>query len=186
MPLRVPEDLPTHLAEGETVLFAGAGLSIPQLPGWRELLERMLSWASRQQISLGGDEGSISDLIGRDKLLLAAHELRERLGESTFRQFMQQVFRDRALQPGPVHRLLPDMRFAAILTTNYDKLIESAFPAGTPWHTQQDYPELAGLNRDRGFTVVKVHGDIDRLDSTVLGRRTTARSCSPTNLFASF
>jgi hypothetical protein len=169
MPLRVPDDLAIRMAEGETVLFAGAGLSMQRLPGWRNLLEQMLSWASHQQIPLGGDEGSIRDLIGRDKLLLAAHVLRARLGENNFRQFMQQAFRNPTLQPGPVHRLLPDMRFAAILTTNYDKLIESAFP-GTRSHTQQDYPELAGLSRDRGFAIVKVHGDIDRLESIVLGK----------------
>jgi formylglycine-generating enzyme required for sulfatase activity len=171
MPLRVPEDLATRMAgENGIVLFAGAGLSRPQLPGWRDLLEQMLSWANRQQIPLGGDEDSIRDLIARGKLLLAAHQLRVRLGDNNFRQFMQQMFRDPGLQPGPVHRLLPDMRFAAILTTNYDKLIESVFPGGTPWHTQQDYPELAGLSRDRGFAIVKIHGDIDRLDSIVLGQ----------------
>jgi hypothetical protein len=54
MPLRVPDDLATRMAEGETVLFAGAGLSMPRLPGWRNLLEQMLSWASHQQIPLGG------------------------------------------------------------------------------------------------------------------------------------
>lgn len=170
MQLRPPADLATRMAEGETVLFAGAGLSMPRLPGWRDLLEQMLSWASQQQISLGGDEGSIRDLIARDKLLLAAHVTRARLGENNFRQFMHQSFRNPTLQPGPVHRLLSDMRFAAILTTNYDKLIESAFPGGTCCHTQQDYPELAGLSRDRGFAIVKVHGDIDRLESIILGQ----------------
>jgi hypothetical protein len=168
MPLDVPDDLATRTSEGEVVLFAGVGLSRPQLPGWRELLEQMLSWANRQQISLGADEAAIRELIGRDKLLLAAHELRERLGENNFGQFLRQVFRDPKLHSGPAHRLLPDIRFAAILTSNYDKLIESVYPGGTRYHTQQDYPELAALNHNHKFAVVKVHGDIDRLESIVL------------------
>ena len=171
MPPSVPEDLANRMAEeGGIVLFAGTGLSRPQLPGWSDLLEQMLAWASRQQISLAGAEDSIRDLIGRNRLLLAAHELRARLGENNFRQFMHMVFRDPKPQPSPAHRLLPDIRFAAILTTNYDKLIESVFPGGTPSYTQQDYPELAGLIRDWDFAIVKVHGDIDRLDSIVLGQ----------------
>jgi len=170
MPVRVPDDLATRMSEDGVVLFAGAGLSQPQLPGWSALLDQMLNWAARQSIPLAGEEGSIRDLIGRNRLLLAAHVLRARLGENNFGQFLRGVFRDPHLQPGPVHRLLPGMRFAAILTTNYDKLIESAFPAATPVHTQHDYPGLPGLLRDRGFAIVKVHGDIDRLESIVLGQ----------------
>jgi len=82
---------------------------------------------------------------------------------------MCEVFRDPALRPGPAHRLLPGMGFAATLTTNYDKLIEAVLP-GAPCYTQRDYPELAGLNRDRGFAIVKVHGDVDRCESIVLGQ----------------
>ena len=52
------------MAEGATVLFVGAGMSQPGLPGWAEGLERMLAWASRQQISLAGEEDSIRDLAG--------------------------------------------------------------------------------------------------------------------------
>ena len=39
---RIPQALIESTAEGRTVLFAGAGLSQPQLPGWKKLLEGML------------------------------------------------------------------------------------------------------------------------------------------------
>ena len=54
--------------------------------------------------------------------------------------------------------------------TNYDKLIESVFPAATRWYTQRDYPALAGLMRDWDFAIVKVHGDVDRCETIVLGQ----------------
>ena len=168
--MSVPPDLAARTAQGETVLFVGAGMSMPRLPGWKELLERMLAWARAQHVALGGTEDSIRDLIARGKLLLAAYELRSRLGESNFCRFVREVFRDPALQPGPAHKILPDMGFAAILTTNYDKLIESAFPAATPCYTQLDYPELSGLSREHGFAIVKVHGDVDRCESLILGQ----------------
>ena len=170
MPVAVPEELTVQTAEGNTVLFVGAGMSQPRLPGWRDLLSEMLDWAVSQSISLGGEEEAIRDLIGRGKLPLAAQLLRERLGEGDFCRFLRRVFRDPSLQPGPVHRLLPQMGFASILTTNFDKLIEFAFPAGTPCYTPRDYAELAGVLRGSGPAIVKVHGDIDRCDSIVLGQ----------------
>jgi formylglycine-generating enzyme required for sulfatase activity len=170
MPVAVPEELAARTSEGSTVLFVGAGMSRPQLPGWGDLLRQMLEWAGRQSIPLGGAEESIRELIDQNDFLLAAQELRSRLGENEFCKFMHQVFRDSRLTPDPVHRMLPQSGFAPILTTNYDKLIELAFPAGTPRHTQLDAAELAALNRDRGLAIVKVHGDVDRCDSIVLGQ----------------
>ena len=57
-----------------------------------------------------------------------------------------------------------------MLTTNYDKLIEQAYPAGTRVYTQLDHPGLASLHREREFAIVKVHGDVDRPESIVLGQ----------------
>ncbi|MFN7992502.1 MAG: SUMF1/EgtB/PvdO family nonheme iron enzyme [Bryobacteraceae bacterium] len=184
MAVQIPEELARRLALGHVVLFAGAGMSRPQLPGWTELLERMLEWSRAQSIPVGEDV--IKDLIRDGDLLLAAQELRSRMGDNSFRQFVQQVFRNPALAPTPAHRLLPSLHFAAILTTNYDKLIESAFPAGTPFYTQVDYPELAGLNSDRGFAIVKVHGDVDRLDSLVLGQADYRQAMFANEFFRTF
>jgi len=148
-------------------------MSRPQLPGWVKLLERMLDWAAKESIIR--DDADVRELItGTDKvdndLLLAAQELRRRLGERNFGQFLRGLFRDKTLQPSEAHRLLPQLNFAAVLTTNYDKLIESAYPAATPAYTQLSLPELPAVSRDRDFAVVKVHGDIDWLDSIVLGQ----------------
>jgi NAD-dependent SIR2 family protein deacetylase len=171
MAIEIPEELTRRMAERSVVLFVGAGMSQPQLPGWRALLVRMIDWTHRESIPLGGFEDSIRDLIRDGDLLLAAQELRSRMGEDSFRQFIHRLFRDPALTPGPAHRMLPEMGFASILTTNYDTLIESAFPSRTAaFYTQRDYPELAGLNRDHGFAIVKVHGDVDRFESLVLGQ----------------
>src|SRR6266567_4707645 len=138
MSVLIPDQLRKSMAEGNTVLFVGAGMSRPHLPGWSDLLRQMLVWARSNSISL--DEKEIDELIRDGDLLLAAQELRSRFGESNFRQFIKKIFRDPNLKPGPAHKLLPDMGFAAVLTTNYDKLIETTFPAGTPFHTQLDYP----------------------------------------------
>ena len=130
----------------------------------------MLEWTRAQGILLGGAHDSIQELISEGDLLLAAHELRSRIGEANFHRFIQHVFRDPNLEPAPAHQLLPKLRVSAILTTNYDKLIEQSFPAATRIYTQLDYPGLALTRRASEFAIVKVHGDADRPESIVLGQ----------------
>jgi hypothetical protein len=152
------------------VLVAGAGLSAPQLPGWVKLLENMLQWTRRECIPLASPYEEIAELIKDDDLLLAAQTLRSQMGEPNFQRFIQETFRHPNLRPTPVHGLLPSIAFSAVLTTNYDKLIEQAYPAGTRVFTQLDHAGLALLNRQREFAIVKVHGDADRPETIVLGQ----------------
>src|ERR1039457_5421380 len=159
MALDLPQQLLESISESHVVLFAGAGLSAPQLPGWRTLIEQMLQWTRDQSISLASPHSEIEELIKEGDLLLAAHTLRSQMGEPNFHRFIQHVFRSPELtHPGRVHRLLPGVNFARVLTTNYDKLIEQAYPGGTRVYTQLDHPGLAGLHRDGEFAIVNVHG----------------------------
>ena len=143
-------------------------MSRPALPGWEDLLREMVRWARDEGVRLEFD--AIVGLIDEEKeLLLAAQELRSGLEEADFCRFLRKRFRDPKLKPGPAHEVLPDVGFASILTTNYDKLIEAVFP-GAPVYTQEDCPELAGLSREFEFAIVKAHGDVDRCESIVLGQ----------------
>ena len=168
MPVDIPNNLIEQMAEGKVVLFAGAGMSRPGLPGWSDLLNKMIDWARREKFPIAGVK-NIQGLIKNKKSTEAAQEIRQQLGDNRFLEFMHKTFRDPALKPDERHKSVSRMKFAAILTTNFDKLIESAFPPATPWYTQQDCPELARLNQNNSFAIVKVHGDIDRSDSLVLG-----------------
>jgi hypothetical protein len=58
--------------------------------------------------------------------------------------------------------------FAAILTTNYDTLIEDAFSPARPKYTQLDSNELTSWPAQEWPAVFKIHGDIDRAASIVL------------------
>src|SRR5437879_3631334 len=98
--VEIPRELAERMAERRVVLFAGAGISQPQLPGWTDLLKRMLTWAGEQGIRLDGMEDSIGELIATGDVLLAAQELRSRMGEPNFFRFIQEVFREPGLKPG--------------------------------------------------------------------------------------
>jgi len=54
MPIGVPDDLAARMAEGETVLFVGAGMSGPRLPGGANCWSACWRGPCRRQISLAG------------------------------------------------------------------------------------------------------------------------------------
>lgn len=172
---KIPERLVEDIARDNCVLFVGAGLSMgARLPSWRHLMERMMDWAEEHRVDLSGDRRELKSLIKESEYLLVAEELRELMGKERFKQFMTEVFRDDRLRPTDTHRLLPEIQFSAVVTTNYDVLLEGVYTSpdgGVPRsYTQEDTGALSALHRDGKFYILKLHGDIDRIETIVLGR----------------
>ncbi len=167
MPLVIPGHLLEQYQKRQVILFAGAGISIPPMPGWVGLLEDMLAWAPQQGIDLTAEEPELRDLIKGGELLIVAQALSQKMGTHLTR-FLRMTFDNPSATPNDRHRLLPGMNFAAILTTNYDKLIESTYSPAPPTYTQLQPDELSLVIKEKQFAVVKLHGDIHRADSLVL------------------
>ena len=169
----IPGDLVKKIADGNCVVFVGSGLSIAAgLPGWPDLLRRMIKWAEEYGRDMS-DRADLEKDIDDNKLLDVAEEMRERLGENDFRQFMVKVFRNPDLGPVEAHELLTEIPFSAVITSNYDTFVEDTCIRKGPSplvFTQLDYPELAGALRDDEFYVLKVHGTINRMETIILGR----------------
>jgi len=173
--MEVPELLIKQIIQGNCVLFAGAGLSISAgLPCWQTLLKRMIDWSGAHSVDVS-DQDELHKYIREGDLLLVADEMRERMGDHNFREFMADVFlRDAGAKPTETQMLLTKIPFSSIITSNYDKLIETAYAIsnGSVPHvfTQEDYPELSASLRTEDFHVLKLHGTIDRIQTIVLGR----------------
>jgi SIR2-like domain len=172
--MNVPKDLVDQIARGKGAVFVGAGLSQGAgLPGWPGLLRQMLDWSEKHGKELS-DREELEHYIDNGELLLVAEEMRERLGKDHFRRFMAEIFRKPGLKPTAAQMLLPQIPFAAALTSNYEVLLESAYTVarGAMPHvfTHEDYPELSAALRTGEFYVLKVHGTIDRIQTLVLGQ----------------
>ena len=172
--MNVPRDLVDQIARGRGIAFIGAGLSqAAGLPGCPDLLRQMPTWSEEHGRELA-DRAELERYIDDGALLLVAEEMRERLEKDDFRRFMAEIFRKPGLNPTPAHMLLPQIPFAAALTSNFETLLESAYTVsrGTMPHvfTHADYPELSAALRTGEFYVLKVHGTIDRIQTIVLGQ----------------
>ncbi len=164
MAIRIPDELSKAVANGRAVLFVGAGMSRPQLPGWVGLLERMRDWAAKEGIA---PPAHLATLIGRGKLMLAADELRRALGRRTG-ECLQALLDPQGLELGPAHALTWKLPFGAVVTTNFDRLLEHA-ANGVPVYTWRDEEGMTRAARGAERALVKVHGCVSMPDTVVLG-----------------
>jgi SIR2-like protein/TIR domain-containing protein len=179
----IPAELVDAVRTARCILFVGAGLSAQvsrsdgsPLPSWSALLLEFLDWAISRQARFWGDPEDIRAMIQKGNLLMAAQELQDRLGTATLGEFLDRVFRDRTVLPSSAHRMLPRILFRAVLTTNYDSLIEGAYSIENggslpPVWTQEDLSFRPSPLRGSDFFLFKIHGHLDRPNSVVLGSR---------------
>lgn len=174
--LIVPNELIAKISQDRCVYYVGAGLSIGAgLPDWPNTMQQMVAWCKSHGIELP-DENEISDLIAGNDFLVLADTLIERMGDGRFRQFIAETFRGKKLRPTETHKLLPQIQFAAVLTSNYDKLIEGAYTAANEGElpltfTHLDTGELSGALQTNEFHILKTHGTVDRIESIILSGR---------------
>jgi hypothetical protein len=156
------------------VLFVGAGLSQGAgLLGWVGLLNRILSWYDENGVRLA-DLADIQRLIEEKDLLPAAEAIKDGVNPELFRRALSSIMDDESISPSPTHLLLPTIPFAAVLTSNYDRLLERAYGkvAQLPWViTHNSGTALTAALHDRRFYILKVHGTIEHVETIVLGRR---------------
>lgn len=144
------------LQEGNAALFAGAGLSIPSgLADWRTLLR-----------SLAAELGLATD---QETDLLALAQYHENVcGRGRLNQVLLNEF-GRKAKATEAHRLLATLPIHSIWTTNYDRLIESAFLVGGRNADVKIHPEDLALSLpERDAVIYKMHGDLSALNKAVL------------------
>ena len=109
-----------------------------------------------------------------DDLALADASYREKNG--LFRKLGTAEARN--MEPTPSHRLLMQLNFKAIVTTNYDGLLEAATPPSQLSKMgvySRSSKSLAGaIDDDRRF-ILKLHGDANYREELVLAREDYAR-----------
>ena len=177
----IPVGVVEAIKANKCLLFVGAGLSAGAvrpdgrpLPLWRELLEELIGWAVKNSIINEQYAELISQIILKGDLLKAAQALQNKLNQAQLCEFLDLVFKE--VPQTKAHCLLPEIPFKAVLTTNYDKLLEGAYTKANDGElptvfTQKDLAGQAYRIRDDKFYIFKLHGDIDRPDTIVLGSR---------------
>jgi hypothetical protein len=146
----------------ETILFAGAGLSMGLgLPSWSGLIGKIgLELEFDPDIFCG---------LGNSLALAEFYQLKKG-SIGPLRSALDVQWHDPKIDVGVsiAHKLIVELGFPRIYTTNFDKWIEKAFVHwGVPYHKIINVNDIAGSRPGR-TDIVKFHGDFDQEDSLVL------------------
>jgi hypothetical protein len=143
------------------------------LPLWGQLVRALLAWAESLSLFEPALAKSLHDSLESDADLVAdqvfeaarSHNQLDRLTDQ-----LKEMFLGPATAPGPNHERLRRIGFAAVLTTNFDNLLERSFgdtPIYTPRETE---PLLEALSRHE-FFLLKLYGTLNRPDSVLVAPR---------------
>lgn len=177
----IPDDLIKHVAQQNSIVFVGAGLSSGLgLPGWPQLIRQLIDWCVAQGISLP-NKADIEHLLNEKRdLLAAATALRSKMGDDKYCRFMEEVFLRPNLEPTEIHELIAKIPFVAAATSNYDPFVEKGYSKAHPGQlfkvfTHADHEELGTALNAKRYFVLKAHGTIERPETIVLDSKDYSR-----------
>ena len=179
-----PEHLIAEIKRGNCVAFVGAGFLMPALPQWYDLIKGLsekVKEENREDIDqllqgFSPGSGTTSAIVGYE---IAAQLIRGTLPDGT--SFDDVLRTQLAPKQQFIHQietrleLLYSIPFSAILTTNFDPVIEGKLPVPSTYrevlrshpqswiyrHPWGVFPALRYPPKVRP-TVIKLHGDIDK------------------------
>jgi hypothetical protein len=125
----VPPHLVDEICSGNCVAFVGAGFSVTAgLPGWAKLLDQLVEQAGGGGWIREDEAQSLKELVAKEKYDQCAQTLEDKMGPGPMARAMAELLdvSDRSRWKSEMEerlRLLAEIPFSAILTTNFDKLL---------------------------------------------------------------
>ena len=165
----VPADLIQSCLNGECVLFAGAGLSARAgVATWYRFLQDLLAFAQRHQVLDAEYASSMGAALQEGERDAIADGLAQAFGaqRNLLHDFLRESF-PVGTALAAAHEYLGRVPFSAVVTTNYDSLLEQAFPAYSKsgLYTPKDAEALLNALSQKRTFVLKLYGIINRPDT---------------------
>ncbi len=161
------------LAQEDTVLFIGAGLSQwSGLPSWPDLIQELADFLDQNGLS---SELVRKEASGNDLIQAASYGV-DQLTKPQFSEFIRKACRVGIATPHAVHKKVVKLGPRCFITTNYDHLLEDVIRQEQSEHifrvvNNKQFTEIANIIQARSRDYIfKPHGDIDDIDSIILTR----------------
>lgn len=193
--LRLPDELPPSLvaacAAGECVLYAGAGLSAQSgLPTWKVFVLGLLEWAHDNSFISREEADSFQAEVERGQADAVADSIVSRLVTPAEKQLlndhMRKVFLRRS-SPSAFHSQLGQIKFSAVLTTNFDTLLEGVYATPPEMvYTPKDAESLLTALTKRDFFILKLYGTLSQPDTVSIAPAQYEEAVTNNRVFAQF
>ncbi len=193
--LSLPKELPPDLIEaatlGECVLYAGAGLGAQSgLPMWKDFVHLLLAWAADRKIIRDDEVNVYAAEIDIGYTDQVADSIISRVGTGDelvhLNAFIRKTF-SRSVTPSAVHNLLGKISFSAVLTANFDDLLEHALPIYSKQiYTPNDAEALLGALTTRAHFILKLYGTLQRPETVIVAPAQYENAVAGNRLFSQF
>ncbi len=165
----IPTPLLNAVKRGKCILFVGSGLSVVAgFPTWKTLIAKLIDEVAK---SFPDQALDIKSYVKTGDLLTLAEFTRSKVGANEYASFLKRIF-NQPLPPHRVHKLIARTAYRAIITTNYDRLLETAitFEKGQPPNTftSDSVSSLATALSTPDLFLFKLHGDTTSPESIIL------------------
>jgi hypothetical protein len=172
MNVEIPEELIESVRARKCILFVGSGLSsLAGFPTWPQLIDRLVAKAKRSPNARLEGLGAME--ARRDYLMLAEFA-RDTLGAWDYTRVLKKEL-DQPIPASPVHRLIAGTDYRGIITTNYDRLLETTITQvrnrAPSTFTTNGIEAMGEALFNPDLFIYKMHGDILSPASIVLSTR---------------
>lgn len=170
--IKIPKKLIEAYTKKSFGFFIGAGISQSAgLPSWEMLLNELIDLAV--DINISSDKEKELRYLSKvpSKYLLVAEELKEILS-SDMPKFITKRFNDKNIDsPASLDKLVKELNYRFIITTNYDNVIEKSFVKASIVPNELTYRDAPSINHnfinDEIF-ILKAHGDAKRAPEDII------------------
>jgi hypothetical protein len=154
------------------VLFVGSGLSVgAKYKSWEGLIQTLVEQAKK--LPHARTQG-IEDFEKEKDFFTLAEFARSALGPNQYAQILRNEY-GRKTTPTAAHIAIAKTRYRGIITTNYDRLLETVFTQVRGWAPNDFTPETVSALATALYTpepfIFKLHGNIASAESIVLTSR---------------
>jgi hypothetical protein len=172
-----PQPLLEAYRAKKLAICVGSGLSLSEgvqgnFPTWKELPQRLLDACARYGVADSNFIQSQTQLfkthMGLEQMLSMLGILRTTLGRD-YQKALNDIFRPKNARPGTVHHAIAQLGIRALLTTNFDPLIEDVreSPRRLVYTWKESSDALHDLESERPV-LLKIHGTAERADTVII------------------
>ena len=168
LPAELPADLVEACAAGDCVLYAGAGLSAQSgMPIWKNFVHDLLNWAVANDYVDEAEANSFHAEVDTGDSDPVADSIISRLTnpeqQARLNSYLRSVFL-KSVSPSQAHQLMRQIKFSAVLTTNFDNLLERTYqdlPTKPDVYTPKDAEKLLTALTRRDYFILKLYGTLE-------------------------